>query len=292
MSRRKRHGVMGLSILWLLAALAWPQTTELELNSRTARQELEVMKGILRTTLEFSVQAEEQEEASLGEPFVVPGWGSSVEGFYLYGQGAVFVVSVPGPRLHGELQMLEYELQAVETERLMSEEMIKRMQRTAERAARQARDQAREAARAGREAPTAPQPAEPALPPAAPVPPAPPKVSEEEMQAKLAELQQKMEQRKEESERRQAEYEELLAKTGESLLQALAKHGDALTTVKQGEYINLILSSGGFGPEFAVRRGETGKARVLSVPRSAISDYKAGRLDLAGFKAKVVSYQL
>ena len=78
-----------------LSLLLWPALGQAaELSSLETRQELEIMKGVLETTLKFSAQTQEQSDEEFGE--YMEFGGTSVEGFFLYGQGAVFLVNLPG----------------------------------------------------------------------------------------------------------------------------------------------------------------------------------------------------
>jgi len=74
----------------------------------------------------------------------------------------------------------------------------------------------------------------------------------------------------------------------ESLLDTLAKYGDSLSVVKPDEYINLVLQA---SPAYSIQMSRTGAARgteVISVRKSWITDYKAGKMTLEEFREKVL----
>ena len=64
----------------------------------------------------------------------------------------------------------------------------------------------------------------------------------------------------------------------------VAQYGSTLTQVQRDEFVTLVLTpSRRFG-------GPSGAARMLSVPRSAIADYGAGKLTLEQLSARVLRY--
>ena len=100
----KKH-IAFLVLFSLLGTLSWAQGTRSALfDVRKSQQELEIMKGILSTTLSFISQnmqtASTPENASAGVyARVLTGWRySNINGFYLAGQGAVFVIPSSGFR--------------------------------------------------------------------------------------------------------------------------------------------------------------------------------------------------
>ena len=73
------------------------------------------------------------------------------------------------------------------------------------------------------------------------------------------------------------------------LIDALLTHGDSLTHVKPGEYINIILSvsADARGHLFD---GARDARQVISIQKSLVTDYKAQRLTLETAKQKVLQY--
>jgi hypothetical protein len=89
-------------VISCLAAFSWAQGKVDLFDIGKSQQELEIMKGILGTTLSFVAQNLQRQSAStsgtskVNTPFgpvaVSTPWRSSnMHAFYLYGQGAVFV---------------------------------------------------------------------------------------------------------------------------------------------------------------------------------------------------------
>jgi hypothetical protein len=125
--------------------------------------------------------------------------------------------------------------------------------------------------------------------------------SQENYRKALREYQDKVKERRKASELREKAYQELLTQAKMHLIEAIANHGDSLTHVKPEEYINLVLTSGRGGGamligelygdtvEYASAGSRTGR-EIISVQKSYITDYKAGRLTLEGFKQKVLQY--
>jgi hypothetical protein len=277
-------------------------------DTTKVRQELEIMQGILNSTMRIAFR-----EAAAGtvKTETARVWASheaNLSGFYLYGQGAVFRVSMPGhhwmvaPAVLGKTFAV----------------------------------------------PLPPKPPKPPKAPLAPPPPpsnpnakqsgsAPPapeidavKISreaEKEAQMQLEEARKQLEMTKKDmelakllSQEEQLKLQETITASlagardslkewqlqGEQsreelakkialvkpyLIEALAKHGDSITVVKPQEYITLMISRGGRGWVLVGGEEEEGAdMEILSVQKSTILDYKAGRISLEEFKKKVFSY--
>jgi hypothetical protein len=290
-------------------------------DQKKVDQELEIMKGILGTTLDFAVRDLQVSSAgeSRDERHLEHTWGwNNISGFYLYGQGATFIIptselGIPWPRGTGRIALslgsaysddTTYTV-AVESAREAMEEAQAQLAEVQE----EYRDQLEEAAEAEREAQEAGSdvavpspPAQPAQPAVAPVPPArpprpaarvqptpPPAPDQEAIRKRLAAAQEKVKQRQEMMEQRRQKFQESLTQLKVHLVEALANHGDSLTFVKPNEYINLVLSTDIGGALLA--GGAAGPQRdIVSVQKSVVSDYKAGRLTLEAFKQKVLQY--
>jgi len=289
-------------------------------DKKKVDQELEIMKGILGTTLDFALrdlQAPGTGKAS-DERHLVHAWGwNNMSGFYLYGQGATFIIptselAIPWHRAGRiTLGMASLEsgdvayAEAMET----AQEAMQDAQAELVDVQAEFRDQLEEAAEAAREAqeagsavaapvspatlaPTAVAPVAPARPPrpavkgqAAPQP----KPDQEAIRKRVAAAQEKVKKRQEVLEQRRQKFQETLAQLKVHLVEALANHGDSLTCVKPNEYINLVLSTdigGGL-----LSGGDGGSERdIISIQKSVVSDYKAGRLTLEAFRQKVLQY--
>jgi chaperonin cofactor prefoldin len=318
--------VASLLLLWWKAT---PGSQSQLFDSKKSQQELEIMKGILRTTLDFA--AKELQGISSDDKrarFELGGF-SNISAFYLYGQGAVFAIPTSGLRhsfnfqwegLKGSLQGLQGSIAAlagpqdinidlgnldtqIQDEVEHAHEEVERAQEEVERA-QEEMERARELEANAPNAAIAPAPPAPQAPPAPaakPVPPASPKPARpvtpragltpekrEQLQKRLAEAQERVKKRQEELERNRAKFREQLAELKVYLIEALANHGDSLSVVKPNEYINLIITEEGGDSFFS---GESRARReIISVQKSVISEYKAGRINLEAFKQKVLDY--
>ncbi len=273
------------------------QTARTDLfDAKKSQQELEVMRGILGTTLSFvtrEMQGRSTGTAAREEGLVRSfGWGSNVNAFYLYGQGATFIVPMSrfsygrlaGFDLGGSVDAMEEVQHELEAASASMEA--------------QAAALAAEASSGYAQTPPPAPPAPPA-PAAAPAPPAPPAPAvaakpsrtpraarnSEDYRKQLAEAQERVKERRQQSEQRRQKMLETVDQVKGYLVEAVANHGDSLTHVKPNEYINIVITTDG-GDFF----GGDGRREVISVQKSTITDYKAGRLSLDAFKQKVLQY--
>ena len=111
---------------------------------------------------------------------------------------------------------------------------------------------------------------------------------EKDLRTSLADAQKSLQQWRYHVQVQKQDVEKQVALMKPALIEALAKHGDSLTIVKPEEYISLIISSERWG-NFLSEEGEDGR-EVISVKKSVITDYKAGRITLDEFKKKVLIY--
>jgi hypothetical protein len=335
---------MGL-LSWGAAQGARPDLFDL----KKSQQELEVMKGILNTTLNFvlkelrdsSTGKAERDEVQVYKDFTVHGpWGGPrVSAFYLYGQGATFIIPVSAMRYAkakpvkavGESDVdqlkLDGEIEALRELRLEEQLDEQVVQLDVQLAALEAQEQELSAhqfemilglvdgvpggvpggvgggipggvsgpakVRANPAKPVAqaapPQP--PQAPQPAPAPRSPQK--EEEVRKRVEDLQRSLVKRREEAELKRKQLLERLAQVKIYLIEALANHGDSLTHVKPNEFINLVLTAEEGGAKvfnLADSEGESSHREIMSVQKSVITEYKAGRLTLDAFKQKVLQY--
>jgi hypothetical protein len=289
-------------------------------DQKKVDQELEIMKGILGTTLDFAVRDLQASSAgkSSGERRLVHEWGwNNISGFYLYGQGATFIIptsemAIPWPRGTGHIALdlgSAYSDDSTYTAAMeAAQEAMQEAQAELVDVQEEFRDQMEETAEAEREAqetgstvtvPTPPAP--PAPPAAAPAPARParpaarvqptpqPKPDQEAIRKRVAAAQERVKQRQEALEQRRQKFQETLAQLEVHLVEALANHGDSLTSVKPNEYINLVISTD-IGGAFIAGRGAGSQRDIISIQKSVVSDYKAGRLTLEAFKQKVLQY--
>ncbi|MEE8585954.1 MAG: hypothetical protein V3T83_14005 [Acidobacteriota bacterium] len=246
------------NLIALTALAGWlaAQSPSSLFDARKAEKELQVMEGILQTTLKFVTTEISVEEAVLAYSVSPKGLlrlgGSSVNGFYLYDQGAVFVVDLPGIRI----------ARGVAAGRVYSA-LAGEYLRVAPKAADRDRSRGSGSSRGTRE--------------------------------RLMELQERVKQEQEELKEEAEKHRQRLDEVKGYLVEALANHGDSLTVLGDDEYINLVLNSPSDSwllTSFSTARIGGGKDRpeYISVKKSWIGDYKAGRLTLDQFKKKVLSY--
>jgi hypothetical protein len=254
-----------------------------------SQQELEIMRQILGTTLSFVVQNLQTQQATtkVNTPFGAINVGrdifrvSNISAFYLYGQGAVFVLPASSLRYGDNYRLAStYFDQANMQLQNMSEEM--------NALARENAELARERTTARVQAATA-QSAQPK-----PVPEAKAaQASQEELRKKLAEAQDRVKKSRAEAEANQAKFMASLGEIKSYLIEALATHGDSLNTVKPNEYITLVITLGDSGDSGWLASDGSGirtRQEIVSVQKSSITDYKAGRITMEAFKQKALQY--
>jgi hypothetical protein len=328
----------------LLAGLAFmPWATSQSVRTdlydlKKSQQELEIMRGILSTTLSFvakelrSKSATTRSSDNPGEYFHFQRV-SNIESFYLYGQGAVFIIPASSLRPlfatttnRGPLAYLSPEhpdllsgraaesLYAAHADLEASQLALVEATREAERHAlaninldfAQAEPGGVIGGVAGgvpggvvggvvggipggvRQAPQRRAQGAPA-PQATPQPAQTPE-GPEGVRRRLAEAQERVKKRREETEEKRLKFLEQLDQVKGFLIETLANHGDSLTQVKPGEYITLVITSEGGEGIFRESAGARTYRDVLSVQKSAVSDYKAGKLTLDAFKSRVLQY--
>jgi hypothetical protein len=205
--------VCALTVVLALALglTAWAQDARSPLfdTNRTGRQ-LEIMKGILETTLQYALKdARSGETVTSGEHRLreVYFGETRIGGYYLFGQGAVFTISGeslmdsfgggPSAYLHaGEL--------------IYAEDMA-----------------AMEYAEAAEEIESDDEPGP---------------ATREQMKERIAAARARMQKQKEEAEKRRAKFQQALGGIKAQLVETLATHGDSLTAVGPDEYITLIIT--------------------------------------------------
>ena len=357
----KKHAMV-IMLIFSLGSLCWgtAQGTRNDLfDVKKSRQELEIMRGILSTTIGF-VSNEEHGHDTGGLLYSSGymrgfGMGSHITAYYLYGQGATFIIPISSLRyattlkawsvapkiasvytkdMTSSMRELEQEMSLLNMEMdSRNEEMAVAAREAAEAAqslAQEVADQAPFAASSGdasggvvggvpggvvggvpggvsggvaggvpggvgkgsgkgkgastpQAAPAAP------TPPPQPPPPAKQMRNAEEMRKRLEDAQAKVRQAREDNEARRKKMLESLTEITGYLVEALANHGDSLTFIKPNEYINIVITTDDGMPLFGDGEGSSTR-EVLSVQKSVITDYKAGRLTLDAFKQKVLQY--
>jgi hypothetical protein len=91
--------IFGILIILSLGVFSWAQGSNEFFDGKKCQEELEIMKGILKTKISFVDQNKSQTEISL--------WRNpSINAFYLAGQGAVFVIPISGYPLRQQKNLL------------------------------------------------------------------------------------------------------------------------------------------------------------------------------------------
>ncbi|MGI8782243.1 MAG: hypothetical protein ACR2L2_01130 [Acidobacteriota bacterium] len=233
-----------------------------QFDLKETRQELEIMRGILETTLDFVTRDNQSEdsEASLLGRRIYRGGFSDMSSYYLQGQGALF--TIPSHSLRGSIHGLE-----TNNFMLAPGDSVAYAALTTARAAI-ARRQPPQPSQAAQVAPGTP----PSPPPAV-------EATTEQLKERLDRAREAANKRREQEAQRQQNFDKQLVGLKAALIEALARHGDSLVTVKANEYVTVIVT------------GEGRTNHVLSVQKSHITDFKAGRLTLDAFKQKVLDYR-
>jgi F0F1-type ATP synthase assembly protein I len=277
----------------------------LPFDSKKCQRELEVMKGILRTTLDFAGQEFSGGETSvtrgrfkMGPVFINPG---NMTAFYLAGQGAV--ISIPASTIqnsyfrqggHMNIAVGPEELDLGEFNEAMAD-LQEEMGDLSEELSSLGKEMSVKIANQVISSFPPPPPESPNAGQAPPLTPDKMKGKdskkynglEADLKKKLSALQEKAKKRQEEFEARKAKFRANLEQVKGVLIEALANHGDSLTTVKPHEFINLVIVDEGGG---WLANDADGRREIISVQKSIISEYKAGRLTLEEFKQKVLNY--
>ena len=287
--------IAAICVVFAMAAFSWGKGQEELFNIKKSQEEIDIMKGILNTTLSYVVQnARKQTQTTAAYPFNLARWQfSNINAYYLAGQGAVFMISM------SSLQSLSQNSDFSSQELFRQiEESSKQMDAAKEafkngivafnsaQASQWALSQAGASAHPAPPAPSA-APAPPA-PPAAPAPSASPNPQiyaqgrDEEARQKLAQYQALLRKIRDDEQETFKKFLLNLDEIRNNLIETIANYGDSLSTVKPDEYINLVfVTDVGFMKT---------SYDVVSVRKSSIVDYKAGKMDLDAFKKKVVSY--
>ncbi|MBN2430892.1 MAG: hypothetical protein JXQ27_05425 [Acidobacteria bacterium] len=253
---KKTWIVVCASTLVLAIALGltgWAQDAHSSLfDTRRTGREVEIMKGILETTLQYALKDSRPEKnASTNAHYLRGAYffaETRIGGYYLYGQGAVFTIS--GESLmdsfgddHGPMFLTAGD-ELLFAEDLAGQEYVE--------------------AEEEMESDDEPSPA-----------------TKEKMKERIAAAKERMKKKKEEAEKRKAEFQQALGSIKVQLVETLATHGDSLSQVGPDEYITLIITP---------VREVMPRPQIISVKRSVVTDFKTGRLTLDAFRGKVLQY--
>lgn len=294
------------AMLWSLNSFQGAQVQPFDL--RKCQQELEIMKGILRTTLGFASQElaaglkrDNVEAKALPKRFVFGRGGDfNIGAFYLAGQGAVFTIPTSSVRdmMRAKEGKMSFAFASDMKDMGWNGEWMEQLGNQLNELNAQLNNNLDFEGMAAFAAVPVP-PAPPAVVPGA-QPPAQPSTQpkdlsdgatarEKQLRKKLAELQERVKHHGQEEEARQARFRESLSQLKGFLIEAIANHGDSLTVVKPGEHVNLVIVDEG-NRWFGDASSDRAQREILSVQKSIITDYKTGKLSLEAFKQKVLNY--
>ncbi len=273
----------GIIMLFFLGTFSWGQGTKAPFDVKKSKEELEIMRGILNTTLTFFMQNSQKQSAQ---------WQfSGLDSFYLVGQGAVFVIPTSGLRNPGTGFTFNWDPEFSEQMASFGREMGALSSQVAAEAARAAQQ-----ALSSGYSQDGDVVAEPPVPPVPPAPPLksikpekpeksekPAQMDREKLRKTIEDAKTKAQKRREEAKANREKFLQTIGEAKEYLIETLANYGDSLTTVKPDEYVNLVLVTNTYDSQRKM-------SDVISARRSWITDYKAGRLTLEGFKQKVIQY--
>ncbi len=313
-----KNRYMALGLVFVIGVGGWIATTLAQRNApfdvQETNKELEILEGILSTTLKYAVGDSSRSRRSGLFQF---GRNYQIESFYLYGQGAIFMIpnsrSVQSSSL-ADLRQVSELIDEVEEKGATTDTYLRSLERRIKRTNRGIvfgnlqPDYA----------PVAPQPLVtiPPLPPDPPTAPRPPE-TQELVYAELAEAfalsagrrgkevsgedltewiqtnREALEKETQESERSQGESDEREHRIQNAIISALAQHGDSLSAIKPAEYVSLIFLSDSRGLDaFVSARQNRRGALVVSVQMSQLSEFKRGELTLEQLWERLVQYEL
>jgi hypothetical protein len=269
MENTMKKYMTALLVIFGMAAFIQANGTEEPANMKKSREEIEIMKGILNTTLSYAAQNLRQQEKQAASSKTNTAFTTRTihdpitHAFRLTGQGVVFVIPTASLRAsdldtfysgnssaYGWENSISSSLGAISNQIWLTNEALE----TAPKASEDKDSSAQK--------------------------------REELRKKKAEELQAKVQKRREEEQAKKDKFLQNMAEIKSRMIETLANYGDSFTTIKPDEYINLVLSpDSGFTFE-----GEPSPYKAISIKRSWISDYKAGKLTLDSFKQKVLNY--
>lgn len=278
----KKRSLMIVIVILVVSGLIGAGRTGGEdlFDVKRSQREIEIMRGILRTSLSFVVE-------DLDAPFSRADW-RSIDGFYLYGQGAVFVISIPAPDVAPVYSVraplggttLRYALAPDEPvppgEPTLAREYY--LESLAALEAGEAEQAEVEDYLAQLEQIQQAEADNPEI-----------RKEIEKARARAEKRQEEIAERKRQRAEQLANYETQLEKLEEQLVETLAGHGDSLSQVAPDEYVTLVLSPsamafGWIGDDSSL------PSRVISVKKSTITAHKTGKLSADAFRQAVLRY--
>jgi flagellar motility protein MotE (MotC chaperone) len=274
--RRRIVLIMLALFVTLCFTIVKPVAQQPVVDSQKSRQELETMEGILSTTLGYAVQRLGGNQAAEGDrAFKFHRMdGGEVNGYYVYGQGAVFMIPISALQRHQEMDfafampdidvLIEPAVKAgleaaVAGWEISSEIQAEQAKEKSEQLQQKAEERKKELTK-----------------------------NMEKQKEKIQQLQEKTKQRRAEMEARRKELIGRLDQVKVDLKDALARYGDSLSIVKPEESVTIILSD-----ERGFRWGDSeggNICHVLTVKKSLATDLKSGKITREEFNRRVVDY--
>ena len=251
----------GLFLTFFMALNSWVQAADAPFDMAKTQKELEIMRGIFKTTLSYG-----SDDSQRNSFFNF----ADIRFLYLTDQGVNFYVQNPGfspPVIALDDIGIQFDEAALQTTLETMEENLKIVQENLKQkgidageydSARKSIEEANAEVKRGKEAWEA---------------------QRAKMQEQQKEMQRKIQAQNERIAKQKEDQRQKLTGIKESLIEAVAKYGDSLTTVKNDEYINLVFDA-------------SGEYDIVSIQKSWIKDYKAGVLTLDQFKAKTIQYSM
>lgn len=250
-----------ISVFLLMGLTGWAQGANAPFDVAKSEKELEIMRGIFKTTLSFN------SEDSQRDSFIN---FADIRFLYLADQGVNFYVQNLGfipptidfdaIRIQVDEAALKANLEMMGKNLEMVQESLKEKGMVAEEydSARKSAEEANAEANRQKEAWEA---------------------QKEKMLEQQKEAQQRIQAQNEKIAKQREDRRQKLPEIKDSLIEAIADYGDTLTTVKIDEYINLVFDI-------------SGQYEIVSIQKSWIKDYKSGKLTLDQFKSKAIQYSM
>jgi hypothetical protein len=259
--------ITALLVIFGMATFISANGTEAPANRKKSQEEIEIMKGILNTTISYTVRNLNQQEktttsTAATSAFVRTIREPKIHDFRLAGQGVVFVIPMTSLSISDSSVFVEN----------FGEDLSGRMEGFASRTANLQAALAQESPWASNKAPADQDPSA--------------QKREEARKKKAEELQAQIQKRREENQAKMEKFLQNITEIKSHMIETIANYGDSFTTIKPDEYINIILTQ---GDGFTIDVGPF-PFQAISIKRSWITDYKAGKLTLDTFKQKVLSY--
>lgn len=297
-------------------ALSLQAMAESGQGAAKARQEIEVMKSILNTSLARPSDSRRRSFSS----------DSVIEGFHLPGQGTTFLLQAP--RIPGEfgfqLDQLDQQIRELTAREFVNPQFAESMARLAAANMMAIRKRLESEVRPEDWNPEfqefqfhfPPPPPPPSPPPAASDPPSPPSAAsppppetppqppaapapeprlsaeqavqvEKELRERMDRLRLSLEEVRERAHERKASAEQERQQLIDALLAVAAQYGDTMTHLGENEYLNFILLS---GDRFLhpLGAGVTSEPEVISLKKSDITEVRRLGLGASGLRDRMV----